>query len=159
MPLKAFEEFTEPPLAFPVSGKTYTCAPVSYQDGLRLQELVTGDLKATPAEQWRMLMGGAYDEMVADNVPIKALDRACLAALVDYRMGREAAEAAWESGLTPEALAPKGANPETTQQPSTESENPTPSPASTRHTTSPKGSSKKRAAKATPSPKSASSGD
>jgi hypothetical protein len=89
-----------------------------------------------------------YDEMVADNVPALALSRAVLTALSDFRLGREIAEQVWESGLSPEALAPKGAKAEQTQPSSTGEESETPTRASTSGTSSRQASSKTRAKKA-----------
>lgn len=108
MPLKAYEEFAEEPLAFPIAGKTYTVPTVSFRDGIKLQRVLSGEDKSlndAPAEEaWRLVLGAAYDEMVADNVPMEALSRAGLAALSDFQFGRESAERVWESGLDPKAL-------------------------------------------------------
>lgn len=108
MPLKAYEEFAAEPLAFPIAGKTYTVGPVGFREGIKLQRVLVGEddsLDDAPAEEaWRLVLGPVYDEMVADNVPIEALSRAGLAALADFRFGREAAERTWESGLDPKAL-------------------------------------------------------
>ena len=108
MPLKAYEDFAQEPLAFPINGKTYTLAPVGFREGIKLQRVLAGEddsLNDAPAEEaWRLVLGPAYDEMVADNVPMEALSRAGLAALADFRYGREAAERTWESGLDPKAL-------------------------------------------------------
>ena len=160
MPLKAYEDWRPEPLAFPIGGKVYEVAPLPWESGVRLTEILNGDEITEDAEtQNRLLMGDTWDQMRADNVPAEALSRAALTCLVDFRMGRETAEKVWESGLSPEALAPSmGATQTTTQPPSTESENETPSPASTRTTTSRKGSSKKRAAKGSHSQTSSSSG-
>lgn len=109
MPLKAYEDFAPEPLAFPIRGKTYTAPPVNMADGIRLQQVIAGKddtLKdAEPDVLWRLVMGPAWDEMLADKVPIEAASRAALAALTDFQYGREMAERVWESGLSPEALA------------------------------------------------------
>ena len=148
MPLKAYEDWRPEPLAFPIAGKVYEVPPLPWESGLRLTEILNGSEITEDADtQNRLLMGDVWDQMLTDGVPLEALSRAALTCLVDFRMGREAAERVWESGLTPEALAPSMGAKTTTPQPSTESESATPSPASTKTTTSPKGSSKKRAAK------------
>lgn len=157
MSFKAYEEFAAGPLRFPIAGKVYEVPEVSYEVGLVLQKAEAGDApELTADEQWRLLMGSAYDEMCADNVPVKALERAILTCLTDYRLGREMAEKVWEVGLDPEAFAPAGATEGST---STAGASSTPTPASTSGTTSPKASTKAKAkAKAEPSPKSAKPG-
>lgn len=159
MPFKAYEEFAAGPLRLPIGGKTYEIPEVSYEAGLMLQKVTAGDAPDLDADgQWRLLMGSAYDEMRADNVPAKALARAIMACLVDYRMGRDAAEQAWEVGLDPEAIAPEGARTETGST-STGEASTTPTPGSSTGTTSPATTTKAaRKAKAQPSQKSASTG-
>jgi|SRR5690348_3939081 len=148
MPLKAYEDWRPEPLVFPIGGRTYEVPALSWEAGVRLTKIMDGgEITEEPEAQNRLLMGDVWDQMLTDGVPLEALSRAALTCLVDFRMGREAAERVWESGLTPEALAPSMGAKTTTPQPSTESESATPSPASTKTTTSPKGSSKKRAAK------------
>lgn len=109
MPLKAYEEIAPEPLAFPIGGKMYVCPPVGFKEGLRLTEIIQAGAQAQTPESaedlWRMILGTAYDEMKADNVPGDALARAGFAALTDFQFGRDAAEAVWESGADPKALA------------------------------------------------------
>ena len=134
MPLKAYEDWAPEPLAFPIAGKTYTVAPTSWDAGVKLTQILagTGDVPTDPDEQNRLLMGGTWDEMKADNIPHGALSRAALTCLIDFRMGREAAEAYWNSGIVPgEAPAPKGATSTSTGAATT-----TKPPASTSGTTS-----------------------
>lgn len=159
MSFKAYEDFAAGPMRFPIAGKTYTVPEVSYEAGLTLQKVQAGDDTPLPAEeQWRLLLGPAYDEMVADNIPVKALERVILTCLTDYRLGREIAEKVWEAGLDPEALAPKGATSETAST-GTGEESSTPTPASTTGTTSPTGGTKKaKAPKAERSRRSATTG-
>jgi hypothetical protein len=160
MPLKAFEDIAAGPLVFPIGGKTYTAAPVGWVEGLRLTEIAGGAEMTDSDEERRLLLGDTYAEMVADNVPALALSRAIFTALTDFRLGRPTAERVWESGLTPEALAPEqGATTTQTQPTVTASASETPSPASTRTTSSQRASSKKRAVKASRSPKPSTSGD
>lgn len=158
MSFKAYEEFAAGPLRFPIGGKVYEVPELSYEAGLMLQKAEKGDAPDMPAEeQWRLLMGAAYEEMTADNVPVKALERAILTCLTDYRLGREMAEKVWEVGVDPEAFAPKGATGQGST--STGAESTTPPPDSGTGTTSPKGSTKRAAkAKAEPLPKSAKPG-
>lgn len=109
MPLKPYEEFAQEPLAFPIGGKTYTVPPLGYIDGIRLSRVFAGEDKslddAPPEEGWRLVLGSAFDEMVADKVPMEALARAGFTAMTDFQYGRQQAERVWESGLDPKALA------------------------------------------------------
>ena len=109
MPLKAYEEFAQEPLAFPVGGKVYVVPPLGFTDGIRLQRVLAGEddsLTDAPAEDgWRLVLGSAFDEMVADKVPIEAIARAGFTAMTDFQFGREQAERVWEAGLDPKALA------------------------------------------------------
>lgn len=154
---KAYEEFAAGPLVFPIGGKAYTVPEVSYEAGLTIQRVESGDAPdVTPDQQWRLLMGSAYDEMIADNVPAKALGRVILTCLTDYRHGRALAEQVWEVGLDPEALAPMGALEEST---SSDEATSTPTPDFGTGTTSPRdGTKKAKAPKAAPSPKSSPTG-
>ena len=147
MPLKAFEDFAPEPLAFPIRGKTYTAPPVGMAEGIRLQQIVSGKddslTDAAPDALWRLVMGSAWDEMLADNVPAEAASRAAFAALTDFQFGREMAERVWESGLSPEALAAREAAsssqpaPDSTRSKSTGGARKTRKRASTTGTTSP----------------------
>ena len=123
MPLKAFEDFAPEPLAFPIGGKVYTAKLVGMADGLRLQRVIEGKddslSKAEPEVLWRMVLGDAWDEMMADNVPIEAASRAALAALADFQFGRAEAERVWEAGISPEALAARAAASRQESTPST----------------------------------------
>jgi hypothetical protein len=118
MALKAYEEFAEPPLAFPIGGKVYTVPPLGFRDGIRLQGIVTGaDTSlndAPPAEGYKLILGAAWDEMVADNVSLEAINRAGLTAFTDFQFGRDAAERVWEAKISPEALAAAVAATQTT---------------------------------------------
>jgi len=109
MALKAYEEFAEEPLAFPIGQKVYVVPALSYHKGIRLTRIFTGEdhsLDGKLAEEgWKLVMGAAWDEMAADDVPMDAMARAGLAALSDFQFGREAAERVWESNISPEALA------------------------------------------------------
>lgn len=109
MALKAYEEFAEEPLVFPIGGKTYTAPDVSYQQGIRLTRIFAGEdhsLDGKPVEEgWKLVLGVAWDEMAADDVPMDAMSRAGLAAIANFQFGRAAAELVWESNVSPEALA------------------------------------------------------
>jgi hypothetical protein len=100
------------------------------------QELPDFDLKdilgedGKPIDINRELLGDLYDEMVADGVPYEALVLAGQTATHDFLYGREAAEAYWNSGGDPKAVAEAlpAAN---VFNRSTGAESTTPTPAST----------------------------
>lgn len=108
MPLKAYEEFAKEPLAFPIAGKVYEVPPLGYTDGIRLARIFAGDDESLtdekPEEGWKLVLGAAFDEMVADKVPLEAVARAGFTAMTDFQYGREQAERVWESGIDPKAL-------------------------------------------------------
>lgn len=106
MPLKAYEEFAQEPLRFPIGNKVYEVPPLGFEDGIKLHRIIdrTESAPETPEELWRIVMGDVFDEMVADKVPFLALQRAGFTAITDFQFGRAAAETVWESGLDPKAL-------------------------------------------------------
>lgn len=147
----------DPPFEFTINGKTYEVLPIGereYPEYLRWKKIFAGTTE-TPSEddEGAQLLGeDVYAAMLADKVPAKAIRAAMLAVFVDGRLeDRALAEESWRTGLDPKAL--RAAAGETTST-GMESESATPSPASTRTTTSPKASSRKSAAKASRSPKS-----
>lgn len=100
------------PLVLPINGKQYTVPPVSADTGLLLALVGAEDSEASAdAERelngdWhRRMLGTAYDEMIADQVPWPALDRAASAALADHQHGRLAAIAVWDVAADPKGLA------------------------------------------------------
>lgn len=147
MPLKAYEEFAQEPLAFPVAGKVYVVPPLGFTDGIRLQRVLAGEddsLTNAPAEDgWRLILGTVFDEMVADKVPMEAIARAGFTAMTDFQFGREQAERVWEAGLDPKALAEailaaRDQLADSTPSPSTGAANETRKRASSTTTSSPK---------------------
>ena len=146
MPFKDYAEFAEP-IALPINGKTYTIPPCPAGLGLEILALEV-DSKTPAVELFRRLLGSTWDQMIADDVPLAAVSRAGLVAMVDVQLGRESAEAVWEAGISPEAVAALAAAKTTegsTPSPSTDAETSTPRRASMSGTTSPKAT--KRAAK------------
>lgn len=108
MALKPYEEIAAEPLAFPIGGKTYTPPPIGAKSGIYLMRAFTGDPEVaadTSQSLWQVLLGPAYDEMVADDVPLDAIARAGFAALVDWQGDRARAAEVWESGANVEATA------------------------------------------------------
>lgn len=155
--MKSWEDVAPEPLSFPIGGKTYTIPELPYTSMLTLQKIRAGEStefdNAEPDDSWRLVMGSAWDEMVADNVPGEALGRAGLATLAYFEQGIETAEAIWESGVDPKALAAAILSRSAPNQPSsTDEENAIPSPASSTGTSSPTSSSRRsRRAKGSPS--------
>lgn len=104
---KDFDELADP-LILPIKGKLYTIPPVGAADGIRFNLAADPTVKdASPIsdeEFFRIFLGTAYDEMVADNIPGAALIRAAYAALADFQSGRGAAVIMWETGGDPKAI-------------------------------------------------------
>lgn len=93
-----------PPLALPIGGKTYTIPPVSARLGLTMQTDIEALASWDGVRMYQEFLGETYDEMMADGVALGALDRAFLAALADYQVGRDRAEMVWEQGADPDFL-------------------------------------------------------
>ena len=102
---KDYQELADP-LVLPINGKSYTVPAVGLADGIKLTAALDPESKTpvTDDEFNRMLLGTAYNEMLADNVPGPAVIRASLTALADFQKGRETAEIMWETGGDPKAL-------------------------------------------------------
>ncbi len=105
-----YQEFADP-LRLPICGKTYTIPEPSFTDAITLQGLANGgdipeDLKDASGEKLaRFVLGPVYDEMLADDVPNAAFNRAIATAMTDVTRGRFAAWMMWKVGNSPEALA------------------------------------------------------
>lgn len=142
MAFKDFREFAEN-LRLPINGKTYDIPPVSARLGIQLLGLAKGDdvpelAGLSGLDLWKALLGSAWDDMVADDVPMSAIARAGLTALADYQQGRVVAEAVWEGGIDPERMAAQVAATLKDSKPSTTTDeaSTTPTPASTSGTSS-----------------------
>jgi hypothetical protein len=142
MAFKDFREFADP-LRLPIDGKTYEVPPVPARLGIQLLGLAKGDdvpelASLSGMDLWKALLGSAWDEMVADDVPMSAIARAGLTALADYQQGRAVAEVVWEGGIDPERMAARVAALLTDSTPSTTTDeaSTTPTRASTSGTTS-----------------------
>jgi hypothetical protein len=154
MPFKDYSEVAEPPLTLPINGKEYAIPPVGAGDGLRLNGAFDDD-DAEPIsndELYKIVLGPAViTEMLRDNVPGPAVDRAAITALADFREGRAVAEMLWETGTIPERqaayMAAKQAeknSADSTPSPSSDEADSTQPPASTSSTTSRKATPRKR---------------
>jgi hypothetical protein len=142
MAFKDFREFADP-LRLPIDGKTYEVPPVPARLGIQLLGLAKGDdvpelASLSGMDLWKALLGSAWDEMVADDVPMSAIARAGLTALADYQQGRAVAEVVWEGGIDPERMAARVAAilKDSTPSTTTDEASSTPRPASTSGTTS-----------------------
>lgn len=148
--MKTWEDVAPERLAFPIAGKLYTVPELDYRSMLTVQKIKAGEateLDGMPAEDtWRLIMGAAWDDMRADNVPAEAMGRAGLATLIYFEQGIEAAEAVWEHGIDPKALAAAILSKIEQPQPSsTAAASKTRSPASMSGTSSPRASSRRKA--------------
>lgn len=110
MPFKDYDEFEKNPLVLPIHGKKYTIPPVGYQEGIRLslmfEKQAAGEkFEEIPADEFnRLVLGSAYDELKADNVPWPAMRRAVLTATADFQRGRAVAEVIWETEGDPKEI-------------------------------------------------------
>jgi hypothetical protein len=150
--VKSWEDVAPEEWAFDIRGKRYVVPELPYTAMLTVQKIKAGEATelddAKPEDSWRLIMGSAWDEMAADNLPAEAMSRAGLATLAYFEQGRPVAEAIWENGIDPKALAAAiQERTEPQKQPNTESENPTRSRASMQTTSSRPNSSKKSSPK------------
>lgn len=110
--MKDFTQLAAGNLKLPHGGKLYEIPPISITVGLLLRRaLDPDDIEAINAlsgkdqlDGYRMVLGSALDEMVADDCPWDFMDRAYLTAVTDHQRGRVIAEAVWELGYDPKAL-------------------------------------------------------
>ncbi|MBS0231726.1 MAG: hypothetical protein JSS52_11295 [Proteobacteria bacterium] len=111
--MSTFSDFNElyDPLVLPINGKEYQIPPASFEAGARINGIIDGAEQLTDEEFFRLVLGGVFDDMVADKVPAAAITRAGQTALADFRYGRGMAETMWKTGGDPKAiqelLAPK----------------------------------------------------
>lgn len=157
------------PLKVPIRGKLYGIPPIDAATGARLKLASEGRpdarLKKLSLDgQYRLILGTAYDEMKADGVLNGPIEQAFMAAMADFREGREAAERVWEAAADPEfraaliAAVQAAMKKPKTSSTGTASAKRTLSPESTRPTTSVRAASPKRPARASTGGKSSTSG-
>lgn len=114
------DEFFDDALRLPIGGKEYVIPSPDAATGLHVQRLFaaaegagadTADLDdEAEADLYRRVLGGVYDEMVANGLPWSRLRMAGLTALVWVAGGVESAEAFWAAGGRPEAPGPNRAS-------------------------------------------------
>jgi hypothetical protein len=105
--LKEFTEFADGPLRFPYKGKIYEAPEVSIKLGMRLNGITNEGAEAdlNIKDLLPDLLGDAWTEMVEDDVPLTFAVRAGATVIADFQFGREYAEAMWETGADPKAMA------------------------------------------------------
>jgi hypothetical protein len=98
MGFKPLEEI-EGPIVLRLRGKEYTLPTVMWDQGVQLQQRIADGM--TMAELQSELLGPVLDELRADGATATLIDRVANVAYADWRLGRDAAEKAWED---PKAL-------------------------------------------------------
>lgn len=139
--LREFSEFADGPLIFPYKDKTYEAPEVGIALGMRLNGITNEGAEAdlNIKDLLPDLLGDAWTQMVADDVPISFAIRAGATVLADFQYSREYALVMWETGADPKAVAEytrRNGNRATRRSKSTGGATETPSPASTKATTS-----------------------
>lgn len=156
-----FRDYTEfsarnDALVLPYKGKGYRIPDVGIRTAAILHGISAGAEEAP--KEWsgdkfyRVLLGEAYEEMLADNVPVPFVQRATTTVWTDVVKGRVAAVAMWELGDDPEAWAAVTAAPLESPEPSS-SVGSSAGKASGARSASRSSSSTSRAAKSTPKSK------
>lgn len=110
-------------LEFPIGENTYDIPPAGVTAGIKLAEVLTtppaqrGKIKLTSVDMFRLAIGDVWDTMIEDGVPYSEAFRVGMACLAREQVllaesgpdrwdkAEAAAQAVWESGLDPEALA------------------------------------------------------
>lgn len=120
--MSKFEDYEKvvDPLILPIRGKDYRIPEVSASAGAKYIVYMEARAAAEEAQKadptvplpapmpddefLHMILGTAYDEMVADDVPAAAILRASATAFADFQRGRATAEIIWATGGDPKAL-------------------------------------------------------
>lgn len=105
--MREYTEFADGPLIFPYKGRTYTAPEVGIAFGMRLNGITNEGAEAdlNIKDLLPDLLGEAWTQMVADDVPLTFAIRAGATVLADFQYGRSYAEAMWETGADPKAMA------------------------------------------------------
>ncbi|MEU4511781.1 hypothetical protein AB0G05_19995 [Nonomuraea wenchangensis] len=113
------DEFFDDSLSLPIGGKTYRVPPADAETGLFCQRLMAAGIDAANGKQvdaanldddgetdlYRRVLGGAYDEMIADRVSWPRIKHAGVTAFLWIAGDADTAAKYWEAG--PEAEAPE----------------------------------------------------
>lgn len=100
MSFRDFQKIVQP-MVLPINGKGYTVPFLSIPAANRLREQIAPSAASEPMADLdfcRLMLGDAFDEMAADDVPSAAMSRAAVTALADFQRGRVVAEVVWEAG-------------------------------------------------------------
>jgi hypothetical protein len=109
----AFQEFNDlvDRLVLPINGKEYTIPEITVEGRIRWEQAQaeppegeTGPPPLTDPEFERIFMGDVLEQMRADNVPARAVDRALSTAVTYALAGKDSAQIFWETGGHPKAL-------------------------------------------------------
>ncbi|MGN6200022.1 DUF7426 family protein [Humibacter sp.] len=93
------------PLVLPVNGKEYTIPPLSFEAGATVDGALRGEEKMGDEAFYRLLISDKlFDELLADHVPAKMIDRIARTVLTDHASTRELALTMWETGGDPKAV-------------------------------------------------------
>ncbi|MCC2033066.1 DUF7426 family protein [Microbacterium allomyrinae] len=139
--MREYTEFADGALVFPYKGKKYAAPEIGIKLGLRLNGITNNgeEQDLDSVELFKLVLGPVWDEMIADGVPLTFATRAGATMLADFQFGRAYAEAMWETGGDPKAMTEymkARGNRATRRSKSTGGATKTPSPASTKATTS-----------------------
>lgn len=105
LPFRAFTELTKR-LVLPFDENiSYEIPPVTAENGAKFRVEQAGGRSIEGEEYYRMFLGEAYDEMIADGVDDQFVMRAAFTALADHQAGRAVAAIVWETGGDPKAVA------------------------------------------------------
>ncbi|NVM97688.1 hypothetical protein [Arthrobacter sp. SDTb3-6] len=105
MAFRPLEE-VQGPITLPIKGKEYTLPAVSFEDGVRLRALISGESEdATWRDLFDILLGDVYQQLQDDKAGVTVIDRVFFTALADFQTGREGAEKLWENGVPQELVA------------------------------------------------------
>lgn len=105
MAFKDYDEVAEP-LVLPINGIEYTIPPIGVADGVRLTEGLEPGSKVplSDAEFLHLVLGDAYELMLANNAPAASVTRAAMTSLAEFQSTRATAEIIWETGGHPKEL-------------------------------------------------------
>lgn len=100
---KDLSEFFDPDLKIPVRGKVYRIPAPNALDGLRLRKAFN-DPSAhytddDEIEEWKLLLGPVWDEMIEDGIDWKSLSHVGRTAMFYYGLGETLAQVTWQTGL------------------------------------------------------------
>lgn len=101
------EDFFDPNLYLKIGGKVYTILAPTGEAGLRLHTMFKPGSEQhfkddDEIEEYKLLLGAAWDELMADGVPWPSICRAGRTALMHYTLGPTLAELNWITGMVDE---------------------------------------------------------